>query len=52
MSETVVNEEELLYGDSSTFQMPAAPTTKPQEPVKKPPWYFLKYFLNLLLMDY
>jgi cleavage and polyadenylation specificity factor subunit 1 len=36
----VDNEDDLLYGDAPTFQMPAPPVVKPQEnPTKKPPWY-------------
>ncbi|XP_016844737.1 cleavage and polyadenylation specificity factor subunit 1 [Nasonia vitripennis] len=34
------NEDDLLYGDTQTFQMPAIPVVKPQEtPTKKPPWW-------------
>lgn len=39
VAHSVDNEDDLLYGDGSTFQMPAPPQMKPQETVsKKPPW--------------
>ncbi|KAJ8681514.1 hypothetical protein QAD02_017306 [Eretmocerus hayati] len=38
--ESVDNEDELLYGDTSAFQMPAPPTAKSQDSLgKKPPWW-------------
>ncbi|XP_014213908.1 cleavage and polyadenylation specificity factor subunit 1 [Copidosoma floridanum] len=37
--ESVDNEEELLYGDNSAFQMPAPPNPKQPEATKKTPWW-------------
>ncbi|XP_058806106.1 cleavage and polyadenylation specificity factor subunit 1 isoform X2 [Phymastichus coffea] len=38
--ENIENEDDLLYGDNSAFQMPAPPPPKVQEPLtKKPPWW-------------
>ncbi|CAB0028580.1 unnamed protein product [Trichogramma brassicae] len=37
--DNVDNEEDLLYGDTTVFQMPALPAAKPQEPTKKAPWW-------------
>ena len=36
---TVDNEDDLLYGDASVFQMPAPPQAKVQDaPTKRTPW--------------